>query len=728
MAFEETLAELEGLDLTEDQYRKLQEVKRLAQEKGYLKSINPAAQPNPRNEQIRQTPAPPSMDFLTQDLPDIGAATAGGMAGAQYAAKLPLPGILKPIGVGIGGVIGATGGLTALRGARTSIDQGTPVSLDQIIAEAKQSGIEAGTGEAAGGALRLLGRGAKGLTRMALAGRKGTPDELKTFSSALDKGVSLRPADVTGSSGAMRIEQSLRQTQGGSDIFKKRDMLNQKNFEQAYNTELADTVASRMDSQERGQLIRDVIQHRVIPEYQEMARKQASKLTDITGNKPIIYPDQTFQVARELLDSIRADANPRLRGVAKKIMEMVSQPGMQTGLKVRRATETLPGSSRLTGLSTKVTSSVPGEVPTTGLKVATKRGQISPEDQALEDLGGKQAMAPLEGLKITKMSEGASTDIPTGLKVAPRYEEIPGKDVLAGLKAEVTSRLPDRPKHLTFAEAHEVRSLLGELGQYGEALPGKAAGQAREMRRILGLEMEQGALKFQQSTGVPLVPAWKRLDQLVREEGHELFDANVITKTLKATPEDVVRETFKPGNLTEVQQIIKALKRTDDPEALNQWRRGVLEHLWSGGTLKTGARRGEFSGSALADEIAKYDPKVVKAALGDAYPKFAEFLAVASRMDPKSSTGMGMGLIDKGLLFAAPVAGITGALLHQDMWPMVGAGVAGASYLIGTRQLAKMLNNPKSSEKLLQAMRAKPGTEVWSRALAQLAAIEALHE
>ena len=151
MAFQEMLDELEQEDLSADQYRKLHEIRQLAEKRGLI--LNPNAQPNARREQLQQgrkpetTFADSATEFLSRDVPEIGAATAGGMAGAQQAARLPLPGMLKPIGIAAGGAIGATTGLTALRSGRQSFEQGSPVSFDQLMAEGQRSGTESAMGE-----------------------------------------------------------------------------------------------------------------------------------------------------------------------------------------------------------------------------------------------------------------------------------------------------------------------------------------------------------------------------------------------------------------------------------------------------------------------------------------------------------------------------------------------------------------------------------------------------
>ncbi len=730
MALSDTIADLEGEELSADQYRKLQEIKRLAVEKGYLKSINPAAQPNRRNETIQQAPesgrtfADHATDFITKDVPEIGAATAGSMLGAQRAAGLPLPGILRPIGVAAGGALGAVSGLMAMRGGRQIAEQGRPLSLDQLLGEAKRSGIEGATGEALGQVPRLLGGAYRAGKRSLLAGRAATPDELKIFDDAAEIGVHLRPADVTKAPAALRAEQTLRGTQAGSGMFSKTDLLNQKNFERAYREQITDVVASRATPEERGKLIQDVIERKAIPEYQEMARRRFDELRQVTGGEEVVLPRESFELLKELEHSITAQATPRAAAILKRVREQISKPGMQTGVSVSKEMGTVPGLPYMAGMKVKSTSTVPGEMPTTGLQVKARRGEISAEDQAIEDLGGKPAEAPLLGLKIKKTSEGTEVPITTGLKVAPRMETTPDTKQLAKLTVETTSRLPDKARPLDFMQAHDVRSLLGEFGATGETLPKKAQGIANRLWEVLGHEMELGALKFKEKTGVPVDHLWRKADAFVKEQGHELFGANVITQALKATPEDVVTATFKPGGITEVKRIMQALKTTDDTTALEQWQRGVLERLWEEGVVKTGARRGEFSGTAFADAVAKYGEPTVKEALGDSFPRFQKFLRIAADMDPKSASGYGVSLVDKGIVVTAPLFGIGGSFLHGTMMPMVAATATAGTWLIGTHHLSKILNDPKRAGALLRVVRSEPGTEVWSRAVGQVLGVE----
>lgn len=638
MSVESTILDLEQYDLTPDQAAKLAEIKRLAAENGY---INPGAQPNVRRESLVQgqatakTFADQASDFIAHDIPDIGAATAGGMAAASRVGALPLPGILKPLAMGAAGIAGATSGLLTTRGARTILDQGKPLSLDQLFDETRRSGIEAVSGEVLGAGARLLGHGYGAGKRMLLAGRPATTEELQTVESAKGMGVHLRPADVTKSPAALRTEQTLRSTQAGADIFKKRDLLNQENFSRAYHDELDDVVASRIDPQERGTMLKDLIENRAIPEYQEMARRQYDQIRQVTNGQKLVYPKESFELAKELAGSVTAETNPKAHGLIKKVMEQIGQPGPPTGLTV------------------------------------------------------------------------------TGLPM-------PGKKLENVLEVDIKSRRPDRPRPLDFMEAHELRSMLGEVGATGETLPKKAQGIANRLWQVLGLEMEQGALKFRQQTGIPVDRLARQADDFVKVEGHALFDDNVIARMLKANPEDVVRETLKPNGLTEVQRVTDALSRIKDEPGLNQYRRGVLEELWSRGVVKTGVNRGQFSGTQFADEATKLGEPTLKAALGPHYGLFKKFYEVAADMDPKAATGIGMSLLDKGVLISAPLAGVGGSIMQQSAYPLVGAVGAVGSWLISTKHIAKMLNDPKKAGELLRVAKTTPGTEAWTRAVGQL--------
>ena len=642
MALQELLDQLDGQDLSAEQYRKLHEIRQLADKRGLI--LNPTAQPNVRNEQLRQARLPEktfadsATEFLSRDVPEIGAATAGAMAGAQQAARLPLPGLLKPLSIVAGGVTGATAGLTALRSGRQSLEQGQPVSFDQLMAEGQRSGAEAAAGEGLGAGARLLGKAYRSSRQAFLSGRTGTPEELQVFNQAKDMGVHLRPADVTLSPTALRTEQYARETQAGSDLFRKRDVLNQDNFKQAFDRELSDAVASKVTPQERGALIKDLIERRAIPEYQELARRGYDQLRQVTGGEKVVLPTESFALAKELAGSVTAETNPKAAGIIQKVLGQLGQRGPTTGLNVKRISS----------------------------------------------------------------DEG----------------------VLQGLRVREKSETPSIARPLDFMEAHDIRSMLGELSYTGETLPGKAKGIASKLWSDLGHEMEQGALKYRDKTGIPVDKLWRQADDFAKKEGHELFDANVISKLIKANPEDVVKETFKPNGLTEVQLVVKALGRIKDEPGLEQWRRGVLEHLWEGGIVKTGVKRGEFSGSVLADEAMKYGEPTLKEALGPIYPRFKTFLSVASHMDPKGAGGFGMSLKEKGLLISAPLAGLGGSLLSGSPWPFVGAAGAMGTWLIGTHHLAKIMNDPRRTSKLLNVMQSKPGSEVWARALGQLGAIE----
>jgi hypothetical protein len=728
MGFQEIIDELDQYDLTPEQSRKLAQVRTLAQQRGLI--IDPTLTENQKNESISQSPPPAktfnemATEFMTHDVPEIGAATAGGIYGASQAARLPLPGLLKPLAIGAGGILGATTGLLGVRGATKSLEQGRPLSLDQLLQEGQRAGLETTAGEALGMGGRILGKGYQLGKQHLLAGRAALPEELKMFQDAKSLGVHLTPADVTMQPSALRTEQTLRGTQAGSDIFRRRGLLNQENFTRVYEHDLLDTVASKVTPQERGQLIKDVLEGRAIPEYQEMARRGFDELRQITGGKKTVMPKESFALAQELAGSVTAETNPKAAGIVKKVMDQLGQPGLVTGMNVAKHIETTPGQEITTGLKVFSKSKIQQPPLTTGLTVKERVGNVSEMDQAIEDVGGPKAEPPLLGLKVKKRSDEPQADIVTGLGVHKRTQPGPETEQLGGLTVTNVSHAPDIPRPLDFMEAHSVRSMLGEMGATGETLPKKAQGIANRLWQVLGLEMEQGAMKFQQQTGIPLSRKWRQADDVVKEQGHALFDANVIAKMLKANPEDVVKETLKKDGLTEVQTVVRALGRIQDEPGLEQYRRGVLEELWNRGVLKAGARREEISGAAFADAASGIGHDVIKAALGPVYPRYQKFLEVAAHMESRSASGMGMSLVDKGLLITAPLAGVGGSIMSGSPYPLIAAAGAMGTWLIGTHHFSRSLNNPQKAEQLLRVMKASPNTQAWTRAVGQFVSIE----
>ena len=115
---------------------------------------------------------------------------------------------------------------------------------------------------------------------------------------------------------------------------------------------------------------------------------------------------------------------------------------------------------------------------------------------------------------------------------------------------------------------------------------------------------------------------------------------------------------------------------------------------------------------------------MLKAGLGPVYPRYQKFLDVAAHMDPKTASGQGVSLIDKGILLTAPLAGVGSAIMTGSPYPLVASAGAMGTWLIGTHHFSKILNDPKQAEKLLRVMRASPATHAWTRAVGQLAAIE----
>lgn len=709
--------------------------KRMQQAAGRMETAlpNPVPLPNPRQEALR--PAPPQQPSWKQDVagfmepvlhygPEIAGGVAGGIRGMQTGTALaPFLGPLAPAAPIIGGmagaVLGGTTGRVAGRGMTTATGLLPAPSADEVIGEMQAAAPENLAGEGMGlafrGGLKLAGAA----KRRMLRGADPSSDQLKTFEDAQQHGITIRPADLTESVAATRAERTLRGTQGGSDIFRRTDMRNREAFQTMLTEDMAQQ-SSVMSPQQRGETIQSIIEGRQIPQYQEMARRNYDELRHITAGEKVVLPKESFALVQDLENSVSKEVNPKAAALVQQMKDRLGQPGQVTGLSVSRRSAELPSTERLSGLNVKQTSRIEQGPMTTGLNVKGKYGQVSAEDQAIEDLGGKEAEPPLIGLQIRRKSDGPLPDLTTGLKVAPRYETIPGETKLTGLSVDTQSRAPLRPRPLDFSEAHAIRSMLGELGATGEPLSTRAQGIANNLRAMLGHEMEQGAIAFQQKTGVPLLPKWKAADAFVKDEGHQVFDSSVIKGLLKANPEDVVRSTLKENGITEVQTVAKAL--ASDKEALGIYRAGVTQELMR---RAINPQTGELTGQAFYKQAKIIGDDALKAAYGDRWPMVQKFLNIAKDMDPRAASGQGVSLVDMGMLVWMPVSSVAGSLASGSPYPAVGSVAGATAWLIGTKHLAKILNDPQKAGKLLRAVSVKPNTEAYVRAAGQLLATTA---
>lgn len=694
---------------------------------------NPVPIPNPKQEILRQAPeSPPSWrQGLSQTIepvlhygPEIAGGVYGGMRGAAGGAAIaPFLGPLAPAAPIIGGlagaVLGGTSGRLAGRGMTSALGIQPPPAADEVIQEVRHAVPENLAGEGLGQLLRggvVLGGMAK---RRFLRGADPTPAQLATFDEAAQHGITIRPADLTEGVAATRIERTLRGTQGGSDIFRRTDLRNRKAFEAMLTDDMAQQSAAMSPSQ-RGELIQSVLEGRQIPQYQEQARRHYDELRHITAGEKVVLPKESFALVQELERSVSAQVQPKASGLIAQIKDQLGQPGPVTGLSVTKRSTELPGAEYLTGLNVRQTSRIEPPPMVTGLTVKGRYGTPSAEAQAIEDLGGKEAEKPLLGLQVRRKSEQELPDLTTGLKVSPHYERAPGETKVTGLSVDTQSRAPLRPRPLDFSEAHAIRSLLGELGATGETLPGRTQGIANTLWKMLGHEMEQGALTFQQKTGVPLLEKWRAADRFVKKEGHEVFDSAVIKGLLKANPEDVVRSTLKENGITEAHRVAQALR--SDPEALGVYRAGVTQELMR---RAVNPQTGELTGQAFFKQANVIGEDALKAVYGDRWPTMQKFLRIAKDVDPRSASGQGISLVDMGLLVWVPASSIAGAVASGSPYPVVGSLAGATAWLIGTRHLAKILNDPKRSGHLLRAMSVKPGTEGYVRAAGQLLATTA---
>jgi hypothetical protein len=124
------------------------------------------------------------------------------------------------------------------------------------------------------------------------------------------------------------------------------------------------------------------------------------------------------------------------------------------------------------------------------------------------------------------------------------------------------------------------------------------------------------------------------------------------------------------------------------------------------------ARHGDMiQGKELATAINKVGEKVGKVVWGDNYPMVKQFGELGSKINSRApkegAESPGMLWRDVGMLVTLPatIAGGTWSLLSGSPWPLIVSGGGAATYLVGARQISKMLNDPQQAQKLVGAMR-----------------------
>lgn len=681
---EELQAEFESLDamdMTEEQQRRVESIKQLARERGY---INPSAQPNRRNEQLTSSQQPRLVGLPPGTL-ESAAEVAGGVAGGMLGAPLGPAGSIAGAGLGTTLTRGAVESMKVLAGMRP------PITTDEAISSGGSAFLEGAGGELGFRALSGL-RDLKQKGMQSLLAGKLSPEDVRLYKDAQSKGIHLPLSTLTESKAPKLIEQSLRRTLSAGGKFEARDIKNEVRFRSAVD-EWADATLGNYpkDPVVHGQLLKTALTKQAIPEFQGMTKALYKRLDQLTGDATIVKTDDIFKDLSAVRASLakRGDVYGGAVASLDDALERMSKEGPTTGLTVKKETETL-------------TKQIPKRS-----RVDIKSHEVSPELQSVE-----RGTKPYDkGFVIP-----GETQL-EGIKTRTSFQDIPVGERMVGLKVEQKSQAQREPKALTFRDAQDIRHILGEeIGGMRNALPSADDRAIKKAYAMLTESMGKGAMDYSKVTGKDINLQWLLADTM-NKRGKELFNESVVAKLVTDHPEHVVPNIFKKDAYTETKDLMRALEH--HPQAQNLYRRGVVEQLIQEATNQSTER---VVGEEFAKAARKRGEGVLKETFGDAYPGFKRLLEIAEKM-PRHDSKSGILWYENGLYITGMSAAVTGHLV-QSPAVMAGATAAPAAWFIGTKRLAEIMTNPKLTDTLLEIRKMSPRSAAMTRAMSQLGAIE----
>lgn len=259
---------------------------------------------------------------------------------------------------------------------------------------------------------------------------------------------------------------------------------------------------------------------------------------------------------------------------------------------------------------------------------------------------------------------------------------------------------------ISFADAHQFRSILNARLRALKSEVGADTPVTKELSmavKAIDEQMDKAAKKLNPN----LLQEYRATSQKYRESITELYP-DVLQNIIQKTPERIGEAVFKSGNVSEIQDVYKALARAKnlDPtlntvKIRKDFQRGFVESfLAEEGT--------EITSQSLANLSKKFkDPKfkrTFEAAL-DPQQKNAIRLLIEAGKTTSEKPGAALSLFVAGQqaqgvsLLAAGIAG-GGAYFASDN-PLLSAAI-GAGILITPKVLAKVSTNPKAVREILK--------------------------
>lgn len=296
------------------------------------------------------------------------------------------------------------------------------------------------------------------------------------------------------------------------------------------------------------------------------------------------------------------------------------------------------------------------------------------------------------------------------------------RGILEDIRSRIATQNPVSgawiPRSLTFAEMHDVRSLLLQIGRaHTDALPDRVGGLASHIANTTIHDvLEQTARR----AGPAAVDRWKRADKYVKL-GHEIFDDAAIVGALRARPEDVINVTFTKRGITEAERTIAALKRSSNPtEAINIYRQTAMGRLLERATVD-----GKLDPTKI--ETAIYGANGVgedtmRVVFGDEFVKeFKLFLGAVKKAsfvskrdvagNPSGSANSMIQWVEGSYLLGLGGSALVDALKGTISPHTAAMAATAASYTIGTRGLIRLMTTPEGLRLLRKGLVTRPTSQ-----------------
>lgn len=274
------------------------------------------------------------------------------------------------------------------------------------------------------------------------------------------------------------------------------------------------------------------------------------------------------------------------------------------------------------------------------------------------------------------------------------------------------------PRSVTFNEAHELRSTLLQIGRdHTEVLSDRVGGMAKHIANTVVWDAME---KTARSAGPGGYERWRRVDTYVKL-GHQIFDDAAVVGALRARPEDVIDATLSKRSVTEIERVMAALKRANNPsEAINLYRRTAAARL-----IERASADGHFDPNKLYQAVYGGNGigrDAMVAAFGKDYMKEFDLMLGAARKAQVVSTRALAG--NPSETARSLIAWVEGAAILElgrttlsdtlkgelSQYTTTYAGTIG-SYILLNRGMANLLTTKRGVELLRKAMLTSPKSQ-----------------